>query len=128
MTESSKFGLKRSIRSAFLNVCHKAQPPFNVLINLALVVVVIRHRRVYLRQAQMRMLALNVLGVPMVSQMVQNDLHDLGRSTGNHRHSVWTDFDVRVINSTHLILQRGHTLVSKTATCRMRGPHGRGRR
>ena len=53
----------------------------------------------------MRMLPMNFLGVPVIRQMILNNLNDFGRRAGNRRHTIRADSDMGVTDGTHNTLR-----------------------
>jgi hypothetical protein len=97
----AKFVLDDVIGSPGLDVRDPPPSAVNLLFHLRLVIVIVGQRCVNLCQGQVRILAADVLGVPMVSKMVLDNFDDLGCRPRDYRYSIGVDLDVRVRNSAH---------------------------
>ena len=74
----------------------------DVVIELLLVVVVVSERRVDLGEGQVRVLPLDLLGVPVVRDPLQRNLDDLRRRTGEVGDAVGVELDMSVCRDAHL--------------------------
>ena len=86
-------------------------------------VVVIRQRSVDLPQRQVRMLTLNLLGIPMMGDPVERDLDDFCPRALKKWNAVSGQFDVRVGNRRHGHIPRGSNAGIRVGTklCRNMG-------
>jgi len=73
---------------------------------------VVREGRVDLTKAQVRMLPLNLVGIPVVGHSVQRNLNHLGLSTGDIGDALGVLFDVWVSNSGDGFSFRGYLALS----------------
>ena len=74
----------------------------NSLIEFVLVVVIISKSATDLATGQVWMLAIYFIDIPMVGQAIKGDFDHLRFRTGQHRHSIRADIDMRIVGCEHM--------------------------
>ncbi len=74
----------------------------NSPIKLVLVIVIISKSATDLATGQVRMLAVHFIDIPMVGQAIKGNFDHLRFRTGQHRHSIGRDVDMRIVGCEHM--------------------------